>query len=191
MEGVIWGAVGTIVTIIITTICTKLGLQIKKYKKLLKEEEDKTVKDTMKKVLGEELEPIRGDMQSLRKDVLNMQDDINGLQDIEVNFSTRFKPVQEEIEAIKDDITEILLSLKEQGIDLDKLKNREEFLEKQTCSAWRYRIRYLCHAYLERNYMTNDELEQLQEMFTVYEALGGNGQTKDLYQKTLKLPVHS
>lgn len=37
--------------------------------------------------------------------------------------------------------------------------------------------------------MTHGEFIQLQEMFTIYSALGGNGQTKELYDKTMRLDI--
>lgn len=37
--------------------------------------------------------------------------------------------------------------------------------------------------------MTHREFTQLQEMFAIYTALGGNGQTKELYDRTMKLDI--
>lgn len=58
-------------------------------------------------------------------------------------------------------------------------------LAHETRCAWRYRIRQLCHAYLARGYMSFEEYSQLQEMYNIYQAIGGNGQTKELYDKTV------
>lgn len=98
-------------------------------------------------------------------------------------------PLQEEIEHLKDDITEIIDNLKQQGLNLKNLTKKEELLEQETCCAWRYRIRTLCHCYLQRGSMTHREFTQLQEMFAIYTALGGNGQTKELYDRTMKLDI--
>ena len=114
-----------------------------------------------------------------------MKKDISKLQTSEVSFTTRLNPMQDEIEHLKDDITEILNSLKEQGIELQNIQEKEELLAHETRCAWRYRIRQLCHAYLARGYMSFDEYSQLQEMYNIYSAIGGNGQTKELYDKTV------
>ena len=175
----------------ITALAGWFGTQIVKYKKLIKKEEDETVKKTIVNTLTSELEPIKTDISNIKADIVNMKNDIGGLQTFETNFSTRLQPVQEEIEHLKDDITEILDSLKQQGIDLQNIKEKEDTLENETRCAWRYRIRQLCHAYLARGWISHGEYGQLQEMFTLYTAIGGNGQTKELYTKTINLDMKS
>ena len=169
----------------ITALAGWFGAQIVKYKKLIKKEEDETVKKTIVNTLTNELEPIRTDISNIKTDIVNMKNDIGGLQNFETNFSTRLKPTQEEIEHLKDDITEILSTLKQQGLDLKNLNEKEMHLEHETRCAWRYRIRQLCHIYIARGYMSFDEYSQLQEMFNIYTAIGGNGQTKELYDKVV------
>ena len=118
-----------------------------------------------------------------------MKNDIANLQTFETNFQTRLQPTQEEIEHLKDDITEIINTLKAQGVDLQNIKEKEEHLEHETRCAWRYRIRTLCHAYIQRGWMSHDEFSQLQEMYNLYTAIGGNGQTKELYERTMRLDI--
>ena len=97
--------------------------------------------------------------------------------------------MQDEIEHLKDDIQEILDTLTAQGVDLNNIREKEKHLEHETRCAWRYRIRTLCHAYMRRGWMVHNEFDQLQEMFNLYTAIGGNGQTKELYERTMKLDV--
>lgn len=182
----------TVVGILVTSLVTWLGAQIVKYKKLVKKEEDETVKSTIVNTLTTALQPIKSDIgelkadvSTLKTDVNNMKNDISKLQTSEVNFTTRLNPMQDEIEHLKDDITEILNNLKDQGIELQNIHEKEELLAHETRCAWRYRIRQLCHAYLARGYMSFKEYSQLQEMYNIYSAIGGNGQTKELYDKTV------
>lgn len=184
MEDILGKVVLTIVGLIVTALGTWFGKEIVKYKNLNKQEEDKIVKNTIQEVLKTELSPIKSD-------ISNMKKDIGKLQKVETNFTTRLQPVQEEIEHLKDDITEILDNLKQQGIDLQNIKEKENTLENETRCAWRYRIRQLCHAYLARGWISHGEYGQLQEMFTLYTAIGGNGQTKELYTKTINLDMKS
>lgn len=163
-------------------IGTWLITQIRKYNNLIKKEEDSTIKATFTAVLEDKLEPIC-------KDIGNMKNDIANLQTFETNFQTRLQPTQEEIEHLKDDITEIINTLKAQGVDLQNIKSKEEHLEHETRCAWRYRIRTLCHAYIQRGWMSHDEFSQLQEMYNLYTAIGGNGQTKELYERTMRLDI--
>ena len=192
MDPVLEKALLTVVGILVTSLVTWLGAQIVKYKKLVKKEEDETVKSTIVNTLTTALQPIKSDIGelkidvgTLKTDVSNMKNDISKLQTSEVNFTTRLNPMQDEIEHLKDDITEILNNLKEQGIELQNIHEKEELLAHETRCAWRYRIRQLCHAYLARGYMSFDEYSQLQEMYNIYSAIGGNGQTKELYDKTV------
>ena len=192
-----------IITFLATSLLAWLGTQIVKYRKLAKGAENETIKNTIVDTLSTGLEPIKIDISDLKTDVSNFKTDMSGLQsDIgkmkteirnlqnsEINFSTRLKPMQEEIEHLKDDIQELLNSLEQQGLDLEDMRKSEEILQKETRSAWRYRIRQLCHIYMERGCMTADEYDQLQKMFGIYEAIGGNGQTKDLYDRTKVLPI--
>ena len=41
----------------------------------------------------------------------------------------------------------------------------------------------------KKGYMTSNEYEQLTEFYKVYHGLGGNGQAKTYYDKTIKLPI--
>lgn len=171
-----------VVGVVATTLCAWFGAQIKKYKKLAKTEEDRAIKKTITNVITTKLQPVCDEISELK-------DNISQLQNVDTNFSTRLQPLQEEIEVMKDDITEILLELEDQSVMIKNLEKKENNLEKQTKCSWRYRIRTLCHAYISRGYMTHDEFSQLQEMFALYEALGGNGQTKELYERTMKLEI--
>ena len=189
----------TVVGILVTSLVTWLGAQIVKYKKLVKKEEDETIKSTIVNTLTTALQPIESnigelktdvstlktDVSTLKIDVGNLKNDVSKLQTSEVNFTTRLNPMQDELEHLKDDITEILNNLKEQGIELQNIHEKEELLAHETRCAWRYRIRQLCLAYLARGYMSFEEYSQLQEMYNIYQAIGGNGQTKELYDKTV------
>ena len=186
----------TLVGLAVPALITWLTTQVVKYRKLVKKEEDETVKKTIIKTLNDNLKPINKNISSMQSDISTMQDDIRTLQNSEVNFSTRLNPMQDEIEHLKDDITEILDTIKQQGIDLSALSKdlncineKEKHLEHETRCAWRYRIRTLCHVYIKRGYMSHDEFSQLQEMFNLYTAIGGNGQTKELYEKTMQLDI--
>ena len=205
MEAILEKIILTIVGIAVSGLITWLGAQIVKYKKLIKQQEDTTIKNTIDSSLKEGLKPIQDsivnvkndmtnvktDIGNMKKDISNMKKDITNLQKFETNFSTRLEPTQEEVEHLKDDITEILETLKQQGIDLQNITEKEAHLEKETRCAWRYRIRQLCHVYIARGYMSYEEYTQLQEMFNIYTAIGGNGQTKELYERTVELEIKS
>lgn len=181
LEKIVLGIIG----LVVSGLGTWFGLQIKKYRKLTKEEEDRTIKNTISNTLNEGLSPIQTDISNMKKDIGNMKNDIANLQNFETNFQTRLQPTQEEIEHLKDDITEILSDLRQKGIEINNIGKKEELLAHETRCAWRYRIRQLCHVYIARGYMSFEEYSQLQEMYNIYAAIGGNGQTKELYDKVI------
>ena len=51
------------------------------------------------------------------------------------------------------------------------------------------RVRYLGRSYIQRGEITLEDKETLQEMYTAYKALGGNGHLKTIMTTVDKLPV--
>ena len=56
-------------------------------------------------------------------------------------------------------------------------------------ASYRFRLIQLCKIYLKQKYMTQDQYDQLTEFYKLYEGLGGNGQAKEYYEKTVKLEI--
>lgn len=56
--------------------------------------------------------------------------------------------------------------------------------------SYKFRLIYLCKAYLRQGHLTEDQLEQLSEFYKTYHGLGGNGQAQEFYEKVLTLPIH-
>lgn len=55
--------------------------------------------------------------------------------------------------------------------------------------SYRFRLIQLSKAYLRQGYMTQDQFDQITEMYKVYHGLGGNGQAQDYYDRAMNLPV--
>lgn len=51
------------------------------------------------------------------------------------------------------------------------------------------RIHALCHEYISRGSVSDDEMDNLTDIYEPYRALGGNGSGKLLYEEVKKLPV--
>ena len=69
----------TIVGILVSGLVTWLGAQIVKYRKLIKGQEDETIKNTIIDTLSSGLEPIKTDIGDLKNDVGNLKIDMSGL----------------------------------------------------------------------------------------------------------------
>lgn len=57
-------------------------------------------------------------------------------------------------------------------------------------ASYRFRLIQLCKEHLKAKFMTQSEYDQLTEFYKLYTALGGNGQAKEYYERTIQLPIH-
>lgn len=91
--------------------------------------------------------------------------------------------IEEKISPIVDDIEQIRTYLR----NLETADARKFDI---IISSYRFRLCQLCKLYMEKQYMTSAEYEQLNEFYKMYTELGGNGQAKEWYDKVKVLPVH-
>ena len=56
-------------------------------------------------------------------------------------------------------------------------------------ASYRFRLIQLCKELIKAQHMTQREYDQLTEFYRVYVGLGGNGQAKEYYEKTMELPI--
>lgn len=56
-------------------------------------------------------------------------------------------------------------------------------------ASYRFRLIQLCKEHLAAKQMTSSEYEQLTEFYKLYTSLGGNGQAKEYYDRTIQLPI--
>lgn len=56
-------------------------------------------------------------------------------------------------------------------------------------SSYRFRLVQLCKEFIRQGYITQPQYDQLTEFYKLYEALGGNGQAKDYYDKAMMLDI--
>ena len=91
--------------------------------------------------------------------------------------------IDEKINPIVDDIEQIRTYLR----DLESADTKKFDI---IISSYRFRLCQLCKLYIEKQYMTSAEYEQLNEFYKTYTALGGNGQAKEWYDKVKVLPIH-
>lgn len=90
--------------------------------------------------------------------------------------------IEEHIAPIKEDLNNLRFFV------LEENKISERHIE-VILASYRFRLIQLCQSFLKQGYMTSGQYEQLVEFFKVYAGLGGNGQAKEYYERTLKLPL--
>lgn len=91
--------------------------------------------------------------------------------------------IEEKIGPIVDDIEQIRTYLR--NLETADTKKFDIII-----SSYRFRLCQLCKIYMEKQYMTSAEYEQLNEFYKMYTDLGGNGQAKEWYDKVKVLPIH-
>lgn len=90
--------------------------------------------------------------------------------------------IEEHIAPIKEDLNNL------RSFVLEEKKSSKRYIE-IILASYRFRLIQLCQSFLKQGYMTSGQYEQLVEFFKVYAGLGGNGQAKEYYERTLKLPL--
>lgn len=98
-------------------------------------------------------------------------------EDLDDRIDEKLKPILDDIEEIRDYIRKA-----------ESKENRDLGL---IIASYRFRLVQLCKLYIKKGYMTQDEYDQLTEFFKLYSSLGGNGQAKEYYEKTVKLEIRA
>lgn len=96
-------------------------------------------------------------------------------------------------EAFDDQIDEKLAPIIE---EIEKLREYVRKVDKSEqhkidliVDSYKFRLTQMCRLYIKQGFMTQDQYDQLSEFYKLYEALGGNGQAKQYYDRTIKLEI--
>ena len=98
-------------------------------------------------------------------------------EDLDDRIDEKLKPILDDIEEIRGYIR--------------KAESKEKRDLELIIASYRFRLVQLCKLYIKKGYMTQDEYDQLTEFFKLYSSLGGNGQAKEYYEKTVKLEIRA
>lgn len=98
-------------------------------------------------------------------------------EDLDDRIDEKLKPILDDIEEIRGYIR--------------RTENKEKRDLELIIASYRFRLVQLCKLYIKKGYMTQDEYDQLTEFFKLYSSLGGNGQAKEYYEKTVKLEIRA
>lgn len=98
-------------------------------------------------------------------------------EDLDDRIDEKLKPILDDIEEIRGYIR--------------KAESKENRDLELIIASYRFRLVQLCKLYMKKGYMTQDEYDQLTEFFKLYSSLGGNGQAREYYEKTVKLEIRA
>ena len=97
-------------------------------------------------------------------------------REMELFVEKRLEPIYEELEDLRKYVRET---------EAKDNKNLAFII-----ASYRFRLIQLCREHLRVGFMTQMEYDQLTEFYKLYTSLGGNGQAKEYYDRTIQLPIH-
>lgn len=95
------------------------------------------------------------------------------------------------VELIDEKLKPIVEDIEELRTYIRKIENKERQDLTLIIASYRFRLVQLCKIYIKQGYVTQDQYDQLTEFYKLYHSLGGNGQAKEYYEKTMKLEIRS
>lgn len=95
------------------------------------------------------------------------------------------------VELIDEKLKPIVEDIEELRTYIRKIEDKERQDLTLIIASYRFRLVQLCKIYIKQGYMTQDQYDQLTEFYKLYHSLGGNGQAKEYYEKTMELEIRS
>ena len=95
------------------------------------------------------------------------------------------------VELIDEKLKPIVEDIEELRTYIRKIEDKERPDLTLIIASYRFRLVQLCKIYIKQGYMTQDQYDQLTEFYKLYHSLGGNGQAKEYYEKTMELEIRS
>lgn len=145
--------------------CKYLHSQNKELKKL--QEEDKNRQ--YRQMILNEIDPIIDEISKAEADIKNLDSDVKAqLAALKATAESEHKHMYKDLEKVQD-------------------KNTRNF--NLIINSYKFRLIQLCKSHLRDGYITEDDFEQITEMYKLYHGLGGNGQAQEYYDKVLELEI--
>ena len=145
--------------------CKHLHSQNKKLKKL--QEADKT-KEQRQMILNE-IEPIIQELTIIHNEI-----DTNKIN------------TQAEIAQMKLDSNHTHENMYNDLKEIQKGNDRNFAI---ILNSYKFRLIQLCKTHIQDGYISNNDFEQITEMYKLYTGLGGNGQAQEYYDKVMMLEI--
>ena len=95
------------------------------------------------------------------------------------------------VELLDEKLKPIIEDIEELRTYIRKIEDKERQDLTLIIASYRFRLVQLCKIYIKQGYMTQDQYDQLTEFYKLYHSLGGNGQAKEYYEKTMELENRS
>lgn len=107
------------------------------------------------------------------------------------------EPIVEELKILKDRIDTGLNNAKHEADlthaqmykDLEVVTKKNDKNLELIINSYKYRLIQLCKTHLRDGWITQDEFDQITEMYKLYHGLGGNGQAQEYYDRVMELDI--
>lgn len=145
--------------------CKYLWNQNKELEKLQKEDENRKYRQ----MILSEIDPILDELAKAEEDIKNLDTDVKtSIEALKASADTKHKHMYN---------------------DLDRVQGNNDKNFNLIINSYKFRLIQLCKSHLRDNFITEDDFEQITEMYKLYHGLGGNGQAQEYYDKVMKLEV--
>lgn len=107
------------------------------------------------------------------------------------------EPIIEELKRIKDSLQGSIDTLRREADnthanmykDLELVTKKNDKNLELIINSYKFRLIQLCKTHLRDGYISQDEFDQVTEMYKLYHGLGGNGQAQDYYERVMELEI--
>ena len=107
------------------------------------------------------------------------------------------EPIIEELKRVKDEVKNEVITLRSEADkthanmykDLEVVTKKNDKNLELIINSYKFRLIQLCKTHLRDGYITQDEFDQVTEMYKLYHGLGGNGQAQDYYERVMELEI--
>lgn len=107
------------------------------------------------------------------------------------------EPIIEELKRLNDKITSNVADLKNEAADthahmykdLEAVTKKNDKNLELIINSYKFRLIQLCKTHLRDGWITQEDFDQVSEMYKLYHGLGGNGQAQEYYDRVMELDI--
>lgn len=107
------------------------------------------------------------------------------------------EPIVEELKRLNDKIVSSVSDLKAEAADthahmykdLELVTKKNDKNLELIINSYKFRLIQLCKTHLRDGWITQEDFDQVSEMYKLYHGLGGNGQAQDYYERVMELDI--
>ena len=145
--------------------CRHLWKQNKELERLQKEDENRKYRQ----MILNEIDPILDELAKAEDDIKHLDADVKAsIAAVKAAAETEHKHMYK---------------------DLERIQGNNDRNFKLIINSYKFRLIQLCKSHLRDGYITEEDFEQITEMYKLYHGLGGNGQAQEYYDKVLELEI--